>query len=411
MRVTRIWQRMLCVEDTIVDDVCLEADCVVVSVRPYKRRQHRCGVCGARCPRYDSGGGLRRWRALDLGPMRVFLESEAPRVRCADHGVVVAAVPWARHRARCTRAFDDTAAWLATQCSKAAVSELTRISWRTVGRIVTRVVEEQGPQHSRLDGLRRIGIDEISYRKGQRYLTVVIDHDTGDLVWAAPGANKAVVHDFFDLLGESGCRRVELVSADAAAWIQRVVEERCPDAQLCMDPFHVVQWATVALDEVRRDVWRNARSWGLTFQANSLKGARWALLKNADDLTHIQRATLAGLQQTNKPLYRAYLLKEQLRAVFQAPPDAAAELLESWLVWPRRCRIKPFVNIARTITDQRDRIVAAIRHRLTNARAEGLNTRIRLIARRAYGFHSPDALIALAMLSLGGLTPALPGRS
>ena len=411
MRGTRIWQRMLCVEETIVEDVWLEAECVVVSVRPYKRRRHRCGECGVRCPRYDSGSGRRRWRALDLGPMRVFLESDAPRVSCPHHGVVVAAVPWARHRARCTRALDDTVAWLATQCSKAAVSELTRISWRTVGRIITRVVEEQGPQQSRLDNLRRIGIDEISYRKGQRYLTVVIDHDTGDLVWAAPGANKAVVHEFFDLLGEEGCRRIELVSADAAAWIQRVVEERCQNAQVCMDPFHVVQWATSALDEVRRDYWRNARSLGLGFQANRLKGARWALLKNRDDLTHIQGATLAGLQQTNKLLYRAYLLKEQLRAVFQAPPDVAAELLEAWLVWARRCRIKPFVKVARTITQQRNRILAAIRHRLTNARVESANTRIRLITRRAYGFHSPEALIALAMLSLGGLAPELPGRS
>ena len=333
MRGARIWQRMLCVEETVVEDVWLEEDRLVVSVRPYRLRQQRCGECGVRCARYDCGGGRRRWRALDLGPMRVFVESEAPRVFCPKHGVVVAAVPWARHGARCTRAFDDTVAWLATQCSKAAVSQLMRVSWRTVGHIIARVVEEQGPQQSRLEQLRRIGIDEISYRKGQRYLTVVIDHETGDLVWAAQGANKAVVHEFFDLLGEAGCRRIELVSADAAAWIQKVVEERCQNAQVCMDPFHVVQWATTALDEVRRDLWRNARSWDLDFQAGRLKGARWALLRNRDDLTYIHRSTLAGLQRTNKLLYRAYLLKEQLRAVFQAPPEVASELLEAWLVW------------------------------------------------------------------------------
>src|SRR5919198_1177182 len=155
-------------------------------------------------------------------------EADAPRVRCPAHGVVVAAVPWARHGAWFTRAFEDTAAWLAVHTSRVAVAELLRVAWRSVGRMVTRVAQEAGQGVDRLEGLRRIGIDEVSHRKGHRYLTVVVDHDTGRLVWAAPGHDEATLERFFDLLGEARSAQLTLVSADAAGWIAGVVARRCP---------------------------------------------------------------------------------------------------------------------------------------------------------------------------------------
>jgi transposase len=162
-------------------------------------------------------------------------------VRCHQHGVVVAAVPWARHGAGFTRGFEDTAAWLAVHTSQAAVAELLRVAWRTVGRILTRVAEEAGQGVDRLEGLRRIGIDEISHRKGHRYLTVVVDHDTGRLVWAAPGHDEATLDRFFDALGQQRSGQLNLVSADAATWIANTLARRCPQAVLCLDPFHVVR--------------------------------------------------------------------------------------------------------------------------------------------------------------------------
>jgi len=165
-----------------------------------------------------------------------------------------------------------------------------------------------------------------------------------------------------------------------------------------------------ALDKIRREVWNEARRAGQAEHARELKGARFALWKNPDKLTGRQQAKLATIQQTNKPLYRGYLLKEQLRQIYRLPPAQAIALLDRWLAWARRCRLDPFVRLARTITDQRAGIIAAIEHGLSNARIEQANTRIRLITRRAFGFHSPDALIALAMLTLGGLCPPLPGR-
>ena len=191
--------------------------------------------------------------------MQVYLEADAPRVACREHGPTVAAVPWARHGAGHTVVFDEQVAWLATQCSKSAVTELMRIAWRTVGAIITRVWADVEALGDRFAGLRRIGIDEISYKKGHRYLTIVVDHDTGRLVWAAPGRDKATLAAFFEALGPDRCAEITHVSADGADWIAAVVAERCPNAVRCADPFHVVKWATEALDEVRRQAWNEAR--------------------------------------------------------------------------------------------------------------------------------------------------------
>ncbi|MDQ2761124.1 MAG: ISL3 family transposase, partial [Actinomycetota bacterium] len=404
MRGIRVWARLLGLQRTVVEDVTTGSEGeVIVSVRPSWRERDRCGVCRRRCPGYDLGEGRRRWRALDLGTTLCFIEADAPRVFCRRHGVVVRAMPWARHDARFTRSFDDQVAWLACHCSKSAVCELQRIAWRSVGSILERVCAEARRRVDLLDGLRRIGIDEISHKKGQRYLTVVVDHHTGRLIWAAAGRDRKTVERFFDLLGEERCKQIELVSCDMAGWISGPVAERCPKAVRCVDPFHVIQLATDALDEVRREVWNEARRQGNMELARDLKGARFAVWKNPENLTDRQQAKLAEIQKTNGPLYRAYLLKEQLRQIYRVSPRKAEKLLGQWLAWARRCRMPSFVKLARTITAQRDGILAAIKHGLSNSRVEQLNTQIRLITRQAFGFHSPAALIALAMLKLGGL--------
>jgi transposase len=411
VRSRRVWAGLFGLQRAVIEDVWIGSEGeVVVAVRPDWRERDRCGVCRRRSPGFDLGSGRRRWRALDLGTTFAFVEAQAPRVRCRRHGVVVCAVPWARHNSRFTRAFEDQVAWLAINCSKTAVAQLMRVTWRTVGGILARVVGEAAQGVDLLAGLRRVGIDEISHRTGHRYLTVVVDHDTGRLVWAAPGHDRKTVERFLDALGEERCNRLELVSADMAAWIAAPIRERCPNAIICVDPFHVIQLATEVLDVVRREVWNEARRTGQTDRARELKSARFAVWKNPERLTERQRAKLSMIQATNRRLYRAYLLKEQLRQIYRLPPEAALGILDQWLKWAQRCRLRSFVKLARTIRAQRPGIEAAIRHRLSNARIEATNTTIRSITRRAYGFHTPQPLIALAMLTLSKLRPTLPGR-
>ena len=431
MRDVSLWRGLLGVEKTVIERVEFDEDAqlLVAHVRPTSRARSRCGMCSRRSPGYDAGQGRRRWRTLDLGTMRAVLEADAARVSCREHGVDVAHVPWARHDAGHTYAFDQTVAWLATQSSKATVTQLMRIAWRTVGSIISRVWADVDANCDRLDGLARIGIDEISYKKGHKYVMVVVDHDTRRLVWAAPGRNSATVREFFDLLGPDRCARITHVSADGADFIDTIVAQTCPGAVRVADPFHVVKWATEALDEVRRQAWNDARAMARTEpkrgrgrpradapprpgseRAAALKGCRYALWKNPENLSENQQVKLAWIAGTDPRLYRAYLLKEGLRTIFAMPHHDAVEALEKWIGWARRCRIPAFVKLAKSIVKHRARILAAIEHHLSNGLIESTNTKIRLITRMAFGFKSPQALIALALLSLGGHRPTLPGR-
>ena len=413
MRFARVWERLLGVERSVVEQVVFDEElgAIVASVRPRKGATRRCGVCQRRCGWYDRGEGRRRWRALDLGAVPVWLEADAPRVSCPVHGVVVVAFPWARHRARHSLDFEDQVAWLAAHCSRSAVEELMRVAWRSVGAIAARVVADAHRRADPLDGLRRIGIDEIAYKKGHRYLTVIVDHGTGRLIWAAPGRDKATLNKFFDALGKSRCAQLTEVTADAADWIAAVVHSRCLNARVSMDAFHVVAWATEALDEVRRDIWNQARRGGDKALADRLKGCRYALWKNPDNLTGRQRGKLAWVAHTNAPLYRAYLLKEELRLAIKTKGDDAVALLAHWLNWASHSQIPPFVELARKIRRHRVAIEQALRSGSSNALVESTNTKIRVLTRVAFGFRSPEALIAMAMLSVGGVCPDLPGRA
>lgn len=414
MRSARLWAGLLGLVKVVVEGVDFDPDAgeVVVSIRPRKgTAKPRCGQYGEPCPRYDRGDGRRRWRALDVGLWRCFVEAEAPRVRCGEHGVVVAQVPWARHGAGHTRAFDDQVAWLAVHTSKTAVVELMRVAWRTVGTIVERVVADGRSGLDPLEGLVRIGIDEISYKRHQHYLTVVVDHDSGRLVWVERGRDRKTLGRFFDLLGPERCAQLRLISADGADWIAEVVAARCPNAELCLDPFHIVAWATEALDIVRRQTWNDLRrTRGAHGIAQGVARSRFILWKAGERLDDRGRQRLAWIAEVNRDLYRAYLLKEQFRLIFQLRGDEAISALDDWLAWARRSQLPSFVEVARRVSTYRTGIVATLTYGLSNGLVESINTKIRLLARIAFGFKHPEALAALALLDRGGYCPPLPGR-
>lgn len=386
---------------------------LVVRVRPKAGLQSRCGRCRARCPGYDRGR-LRRWRAMDFGRTVVEISAAVPRVRCPQHGVVMAGVPWARHGARHTHAFEATAAWCAVEMSGSATARLLRCSWRTVGAMVVRVSADlqAAAGGDGLDGLTRIGIDEISYRRGHNYVVVVVDHQRRRLVWAQPGRDQATVEAFFDALGER-VNALTHISSDSAAWIARAVAARAAHVVHCADPFHVVRWAGDALDLIRRRIWNQVRTRQIrgrpaTGEGKAMKRALWALRKNPDNWTENQAASMAWIAATHPALHRGWQLKEALRAVFADHGHTGLAALDRWLGWARRSRLPEFVDLARRITTHRDTIDATLLTGLTNALTESVNTKIRLITRRAYGFKNVDALIALARLSLGAYKPALP---
>lgn len=285
------------------------------------------------------------------------------------------------------------------------------VSWRTVGRACARVVAtELDPD--RLEGLFRIGVDEISWRKHHKYLTLVVDHDRAKVVWGASGRDAKTLDAFFDELGPQRSPLIEAVSMDLGpAYLKSVrADGHAPQAIVCADPFHLVKLVGDALDEVRRDLWQQLRRLPADRWARDFKGSRWALLKNPEDLTERQADQLAKIKRNRGGIWRSYEMKEQFRAIFAGDLDAthATELLDRWITRASRSRLAPFVKCARTMRERRALIVNTLEQRISNGRVEGLNTKVRLIIRRAYGFHTADAALALVMLGAGPIDLKLP---
>jgi transposase len=404
VRVTTAFNRMLRLPGASVVDVGFGAEGVIVTVR-LRRRRRVCSGCG-QVGGNIHGRRIKRWRHLDLGANRCVVECELRRLWCPDCGARFEAVPWARPGSRYTRDFEDVVAWLAQQMAKTPIAGLLRIAWDTVGKIVERVVSDHLDQ-DRLRGLVAIGCDEISYRRGQRYLTTLADHRTGAIVWCAPGRNAATLQAFFDELGDRK-QTIRAVSIDMSGGYEKAIRDNLPGAEICFDPFHVVRLAQRAVDRVRRDEW-NAHERSHTPKGRWIKGTRWSLLKAPSKQSIEQLALLGEVQQANRALYRAFLLKEELRLLYQLDdPTLAPDHLAAWLAWASRSRLEPFVRLARTIRRHRDGILAAIRLGLNNGRLEGLNSRIRLISHRSFGFHSASPLIALVYLCCTGIVIDLP---
>ena len=409
MRITTAFSRLLRLGAVNVTEVEVFASVIVVTV-VLRRRRLICSHCSFTTRwRYDTREQLSRWRHLDLGVWRVEIHCRLRRLACPHHGVVVEAVGFARPGAHLTRDFDDLLAWLATRTDKTAIARLCRVSWRTVGRACERVVAaELDP--GRLDGLFRIGVDEISWRKRHKYLTLVVDHDRAKVVWGASGKDAKTLDRFFDELGPERAAAIEAVSMDLGPAYLKSVTENAGQAIVCADPFHLVKLVGDALDEVRRDLWQQLRRLPDDRYAKSFKGARWALLKNPEDLTDRQSEQLAKIKRDRGGIWRAYEMKEQFRAIFHGDldPDDAITLLDRWCARAQRSRLAPFVKAARTMRERRLLIINALEQDISNGRVEGLNTKVRLIIRRGYGFHTAEAALALVMLACGPITLQLP---
>lgn len=404
---------------------------IKIIAHPDKKSQCRCGICQKKSPLYDKGKGKREWRCLDIGGAKAYIVAESPRVSCKKHGVVTAYVPWARHRSRFCISFEDTVTWLSVNSSKKTIAEFMRVEWHTVGEIISRTYKElKEKTPDCYENLVNIGIDETSYKKGHEYMTVVVNHNTNSVVWCAVGYGKEVLKTFFEALSESQRGAIRCVSADGARWIADCVAEYCPQAERCIDPFHVVSWATEILDTIRRQAWSEAyRSFKETpkrkrgrpqkgeeeptekKQAKSLKNAKYALLKNPEDLTEHQQEQLTFLSAANPRLYRAYLLKENLRLALKAGPNSIGELLGKWMAWAQRCRIPEFRELRNKIKRHLPAILATAKHHLSNARIEATNNKIKLIIRKSYGFRNTDNMLAMIMLACSNVHPVLPGRA
>jgi transposase len=404
VRVSTAFNKMLMIPGATVRSVSFTDQGIVIGIR--RRFRLLTCPCGASTgSTYDRS--TRRWRHIDLAGVRVFFEAEIRRLACpACQRVRTERIPWARPGARHTRDFEDVCAWLCQRTDRTSVARLLRCSWETVSAVVMRVVADS-LDNSRLDGLYRIGVDEICYRH-RTYLTLVADHDRGGVVWMGEGKRAATLASFYDQLGPERAAKLEAVSCDLGEPFVAATRSSVPQARIVFDPFHVVALANRAVDGVRKQLRRTGLP-GL--RTTSSRQLRWLLLKGEDDLTSAQRQALDDLQRTRHALYRAWALKEELRDLYRiVDPSLAASYLRRWLGRAARSRIPQMVMLGQTLRKHFDGIVAAVELGLSNARLEGLNSKIRLINHRGYGHHSAAALVAMIHLCCGGVRVALPLR-
>lgn len=399
MRIATVFGKILGLKRTRICSVTVEDEGIFVDVKPTTRVPY-CSGCGRRVHAvYDRYAG-RRWRHLDLASLRVWLRFAIRRVDCPRCGVTVELVPWAEPQSWFTYDFEEQVAYLAQRADKTTLSEVMRIGWKTVGAIIERVL----PRHrsaDALDGLTHIGVDELSYRRHHEYVTVVVDHVRGGVVWARPGKNADTLKAFFEQLGKERCAQLEAVTIDMSAAYLKAVTEASPQARVIFDRFHVQRLAHDALDAVRRAEVRTSEP----EHKSDLKRTRFALHKNPWNLTALEADKVAVVQKTNQRLYRAYLLKETLAAILDGRQvNVARKKLAEWHDWAVRSRLEPFAKLARTVRSHLEGILAYVATGLSNGRTEGINGKIRTITRRSFGFHGPSSLIALIFLCCSGIT-------
>lgn len=411
-----LFKRLLNVKGMVVEDVPVDdsplrpAPVLVVRVRRRKGAL-RCSRCGRKCPKYDDGGGERRWRHQDFGRYGAELMGLAPRVACAEHGVAVAQVPWAEPGSRFTRDFEMERAWLTAVASRKTVGGFLRIAWRTAGDIARRVATRLGSSMPCMfDGLTAIGVDETSYRKGRTYITVVVDHKRKRVVWAHDGYGKEVLDLFFRRLTDEQRASIKAVTGDGAKWIDASVKEHLPNAERVLDSFHIVSWMTDTLDQVRKRLWNQARRGNDKTAAETMKGLKYAVPQEPrrPDRTAIRSLETLGDTDPKGQLYRSWQLKELLRTLPRQPVGQAEAELKRWIFRASHSRIPEIVELCRKIRRRRDDILGTIGPGYSNARLEAFNNKIKVTIRMAYGFRHVDNLIAMIKLRCSGLPTHLP---
>lgn len=408
VRITTAFNRLLAVPGASVVGVAFTDEGLVVDLRR-RARLHRC-PCGVKVAgRYDRS--LRKWRHIDLGLTRVWLRAELARIWCPDcQRVRSEQVPWARPNARHTRDFEDMVAWLAQRMDKTALATLMRCSWEAVAAIVTRFVAAN-IDHTRLEELYRIGVDEVSYKRGHRYLTVVANHDTGKVVWVGTGRSRATMESFYDELGPERTARLQAVTMDGGTAFIAATKAKAAHATICFDAFHVIKWANEALDQA----FRSSKIPAVTAQMRQARNnapwrkARYVLRAGRQNLKREHKQLLATIRSEREELYHAYLLKEELRDLFQIiEPDQAEAYLRDWIRRTGDSPLPALRSLGTKILRHFDGIVAAVKLGLSNSRSEGINTKVRVIQRRGYGHPNPVSLAAMIYLCCSGLETSLP---
>ena len=376
---------------------CTVTGNIVITLAARKRRKLPCSTCGMRCRRHDRLAE-RTWLHVPVWGMPVFLVYRPWRVRCSQCGIKREEFPWAMGKTRMTTAFVVTLAQLAKLLPVETVAQQYGVSWNTVYAAVRNAVAYGLAQRS-LDSVIHIGVDEVSRRKGQIYMTQVYDLDTKRLLWSGEGRGEITLRAFFEAYPDVS-KTVQSVCCDMWDPYIKAIRKHLPSAEIVFDKFHLIRHVLTAVDEVRR---QEAVTIPKAERA-SLKRTRFVVLTNQERLTEPQRMKLSVLQQDNRKTIRAWVLKEAFRDFWQCKDyDEATKFLPQWCWMATHSRLKPFVTVAKMIQRRSQGILAYFHHRLTNGISEALNNTAKAISHRARGFRTFRAYSQLLLLCMGKL--------
>jgi len=380
---------------------------LVIAVKP-----HKTGCC---CPECGRRGKIvhtqkyRRWHDSRAYGRTVVLHYAPREIHCPTHGRHVEQIPWAAPSAQVSSRFEYLLLRFCQWMPQAIAARMLGIPTSTLSDRLHRIIQRERQGH-KPRGLKTIGIDEISYARGRKFATVVYDLDRSCVVWVARGKGRETIDRFFEhVLSDHQRQQIKWACCDMSDAYMGAIKQHCPNAQLVLDRFHVVKALNDAVDEVRKEQWREVSGEDRTF----LKGLRWILLHHSSTRSHKDRATLRDLERTNRRIYRAWRLKDEFERFWDYKARWAAErFLRNWTTAVMRSRLEPLKKFARTVRKNVDGILGFVDSRLTNATSEGINRIIRMIKNRASGFASLDAFADLIFLCVGDVDiPAqIPAR-
>ena len=368
-------------------------------VKPWKTGR-RCPVCQRRCRIISPGRDERQWRDIAMLGRRVVLKYRPKEIHCPTHGRAQEMIPWAAPQARVTYRAEWRVCKLSQLTTQKGTSEILRMPKSTVSDTLHRVITRVRAGH-RIRGLVSLGIDEVAYKKGQKYVTLVYDLDRSKVVWVGEGKGRATIDRFFnEALTKQQREAVRWACSDMANAYAEAVKEHCPNAKLVIDRFHVVKKLNEAVDEVRKEEWRNLEG----EDKKLIKGLRWVLGASSLSRSKGDTRTLNALARTNRRIYRAWELKDEFEHFWTFTYiGSASAFVKRWMTRALRSRLPSMRKFVGTLRRYLPNILTYLERSLTNAAAEGINRLVKLAKNRASGYQNVDAFADMIYLLVGDL--------
>jgi transposase len=381
-----------------VEYVDLKNDVVHVYISYNDNVQLRCPVCGQITSRYDSKP--RTWRHMDTCQYQTLIRCNIPRADCPEHGALQIDVPWAQKHGRFTKVFENQVIDWLQELSINAVARRFHLSWNAVDRIMREAVT-RGLERRQNPNMTDLSVDEVSRKKGHNYVTIV-SNKLGQVLSVQNGRDKTALNAFYAALSEEQLASIETISMDMSpAYIYATIEQ-IPNAKdkICFDKFHVIQDLNKAVDGVRKSELGHIA----TQHRRSLHLSRYVWMRNEDNLTEAHRMIKQKLSQVATKTARAWAILQYAKTLWDdQDPKSAEKGWLKWYGWAIRSRLTPMKTVAKAIKEKLWGIVNAITKKRTNAMAESINAKLKIIKVRAKGFTSPERYRAVIMFYLGGL--------